>query len=283
MNWAGQTVMITGASSGIGAGFATALAARGADLVLVARSEDVLTHTARRLRAAYGIRAEVVVQDLTAPGAADIVRAATDQRGLTVDALINNAGFASAGRLHEVPAERVSTEVALDVSALVDLTTAYLPGMVARRRGAIVNVASIAAFQPTPYMAVYGASKAFVLSFSQALRQENRGTGVRVTAVCPGPVDTGFFGVVGTSEARVGRTRPVTYVVARALRAVERNRPVVTPGPENAWVPLASRLMPRRLVAAVTAHSLRGAAASPSAAQVPTAGAVTAGYPATDH
>ncbi|GAB1689227.1 SDR family NAD(P)-dependent oxidoreductase [Krasilnikovia sp. M28-CT-15] len=283
MNWRGQTVMITGASSGIGAGFAEALAARGADLVLAARSADVLHHTARRLRAAHGVRIEVVVQDLTAPGAAAAVRAATDQHGLTVDALINNAGFASAGKFHEVPADRVHTEVALDVSALVDLTTAYLPGMVERRRGAIVNVASIAAFQPTPYMAVYGAAKAFVLSFSQALWQEYRRAGVRVTAVCPGPVDTGFLGVVGTPEVRVGRPRPVGYVVARTLRAVERNRPVVTPGPENAWVPLVSRLLPRRLVATVTGRSLRGAADAPSAERVPTAGALTAGFPATEH
>jgi uncharacterized protein len=273
MDWTGQVAMVTGASSGLGEGFAEALARRGADLVLVARSADVLERTAEKLRAAHGVRVDVVVQDLTAPDAARAIRAETDRRGIRVDALVNNAGFASAGHLHQVPAERLHREVTLDVSALVDLTTAYLPDMVARRRGVILNVASIAAYQPTPYMAVYGAAKAFVLSFGQALWQEYRREGIRVSTVCPGPVDTGFLGVVGTRDARVGRPRPIGYVVERALRAVERNRPVVTPGPENAWIPAVGRLLPRRLMLAASGRRLRGAAGSPSSAHVPVAGA----------
>jgi uncharacterized protein len=265
MNWAGRTALVTGASSGLGERFAEALAQRGTDLVLVARRGDVLAETAARLRASHGVQVEVVVQDLTAPGAAAAVKAATDRLGRRIDVLVNNAGFASAGRVHEVPAQRLHREVALDVQALVDLTTAYLPGMVERGHGAILNVASIAAFQPTPYMAVYGAAKAFVLSFSQALWAEYRRAGIAATVVCPGPVDTGFLATVGTDAVRVGRPRPAAYVVERALRALERNRPVVLPGPENAWIPLLTKLMPRRFVVSATARSLRGGAASPSA------------------
>lgn len=217
------------------------------------------------------MRVDVIAQDLTTPTAAAEVRAETDRRGIRVDILVNNAGFASAGRFHEIPADRLHQEVALDVSALVDLTAAYLPDLTIRSQGRIINVASTVAYQPTPFLAVYGAAKAFVLSFSQALREECRGLGVKVTVVCPGPVDTGFLDVVGTREARVGRARPISFVVERALRAAERNRPVITPGLENALVPVAARLLPRWLVVRATGRGLRGTTRSPSPASIATA------------
>jgi short-subunit dehydrogenase len=233
MDYRGKTALVTGASSGLGVAFAEALAARGADLVLVARSTDALVALADRLRAAHGVRAEVISQDLTAPDAAAAVRTETDRLGLAIDLLVNNAGFGSAGRFDEMPAERSQREIALNVGAVVGLTHAYLPDMAARRSGGILNVASISAYQPTPYMSVYGAAKAFTLSFSEALWQEYRGLGVDVVALTPGPVKTNFFDVVGSHAAMVGRPLSPEEVVAAALRGLERRRRTVAPGRQN--------------------------------------------------
>jgi short-subunit dehydrogenase len=211
VEYRGKTALVTGASSGIGTAFAEALAGRGCDLVLVARSAGALAVLAQRLRSEHGVRVETLAQDLTAPGAAQAVQQETDRLGLGVNILVNNAGFGSVGRFDTIAAQRSAREVALDVAAVVELAHAFLPGMVARGEGAVVNVASTAAFQPVPYMSVYGASKAFVLSFSQALWAEYRSLGVRVLALCPGPVDTNFFAVAGTREvgkrAAVGRPK----------------------------------------------------------------------------
>jgi short-subunit dehydrogenase len=266
MEYRGRTALVTGASSGIGARFAEALAGRGADLVLVARSADVLERSAARLAAAHGVRVVAIPADLTVPGAgAEVVARATELAPgatvniATVNILVNNAGLGSAGRLHEVAAERSRREVALDVAAVVDLTRACLPHMVARGTGAIVNVASIAAFQPAPYMAVYAASKAFVLSFSQALTAEYRPLGVHVLAVNPGPVRTRFTEVVGTRQVMVGRAWEPRAVVDAALRALDRNRSTVTPGRRNAAVPYLARLLPRPVTLAIAERMLRRA------------------------
>lgn len=256
MDYRGSTALVTGASSGIGTALAEALAARGADVVLVARSTDTLDAIAADLRRRHGVRAEVVTADLTEPDAAERIRAEVDRRGLAVDILVNNAGFGSAGTFHRVPAERSRREVALDVTAVVDLTHQFLPDMADRRRGAVLNVASTAAYQPVPNMAVYGASKAFVLSFSEALWVEYRRLGVRVAAVCPGPVNTAFFDQLGTDRAQVGQLRTPAQVAVAALRALDRGRPRVTPGLVNAAVPMLSRLLPRRVLLGVTARLL---------------------------
>jgi hypothetical protein len=262
MLYRGKTALITGASSGIGAAFAEALAARGCDIVLVARSSGALTTLADRLKSRHGVQTTVITQDLAAPMAAETVREATDWLGLRVDILVNSAGFGSAGEFHTIADGRVVHEVAVDVVALVELTHAYLPDMVARRDGAVVNVASTAAFQPLPYLAVYGASKAFVLSFSQALWAEYRARGVRVLAVCPGPVKTNFLTAMGSAEAgrRSGLGRPSTpqAVVDAALRALDRGRFTVTPGLANAALPVLGRLLPRRLQLAVAERLYRG-------------------------
>jgi short-subunit dehydrogenase len=261
VEYRGKTALVTGASSGIGTAFAEALAGRGCDLVLVARSAGALAVLAQRLRSEHGVRVETLAQDLTAPGAAQAVQQETDRLGLGVNILVNNAGFGSVGRFDTIAAQRSAREVALDVAAVVELAHAFLPSMAGRGEGAVVNVASTAAFQPVPYMSVYGASKAFVFSFSQALWAEYRSLGVRVLALCPGPVDTNFFAVAGTREvgkrAAVGRPKTPEAVVRAALRALDRNRFMVTPGLANAALPALNRLLPRHLLLAVAERLYR--------------------------
>jgi short-subunit dehydrogenase len=255
--YAGKTALITGASSGIGAAFARALAAQGTHLILVARSEAKLRDLATDLAAQHAIRTEALPCDLSRPEAAQQVFAATQQRGLPVDLLINNAGFATYGAFDRLDAEREQREILLNVAAVVDLTHRFLPAMLARGSGAIVNVASTSAFQPTPYMAVYGASKAFVLSFSEALWAEYRSKGIRVLALCPGPTSTDFFTVVGTEDASFGAKETPEKVVQVALRALQRGRPSVISGRMN-WLQANSvRLAPRALVVSMGARLMR--------------------------
>jgi short-subunit dehydrogenase len=255
--YAGKTALITGASSGIGAAFARALAAQGAHLILVARSEGKLRDLATGLAAQHAIRTEALPCDLSRPEAGQQVFAATQQRGLPVDILINNAGFATYGAFDRLDAERERQEILLNVATLVDLTHRFLPPMLARGSGSVVNVASTSAFQPTPYMAVYGASKAFVLSFSEALWGEYRGKGIRVLALCPGPTSTDFFTVVGTEDASFGAKETPEKVAQVALRALQRGRPSVISGHMN-WLQANSvRFAPRALVASMGARLMR--------------------------
>ncbi|WP_405387960.1 SDR family oxidoreductase [Streptomyces sp. NBC_01102] len=253
-----SAALVTGASSGLGAEFAAQLAARGHDLVLVARSEDRLTALAERLTSEHGIRAHVLVQDLAEPDAARRIADRLTARGLGVDLLVNNAGFGTCGRFEDIDPGRDHDQLMVNVVALVDLTHALLPGMLERGTGAVVNVASTAAFQPSPYFAVYSAAKGFVLNFGLALRQEYRGRGIRVLTLCPGPVDTPFFEAIGTRKAAVnGSMTTPEPVVRSALRALDRDRGYVTPGLGNA---LAAHLLPRRprtLVAAVAERVTR--------------------------
>ncbi|OJF10527.1 SDR family NAD(P)-dependent oxidoreductase [Couchioplanes caeruleus] len=246
----GQTALITGASSGIGAAYAREFAARGADLVLVARSEDAMHRLADELRGAHGRRIEIVPADLAEPGAADRVAARVAALGIDVDLLVNNAGFGMHGDFVAGDAGRLTAQIQLNCVALVDLTRRFLPGMVARGRGAVVNVASTAAFQPVPHMAVYGATKAFVLSFSEALYAEARPAGVKVLAICPGPTETPFFDVAG-EDAAVGKKRTPQQVVATTLSALEKSRPSRVDGLANAVLAVATRWAPRRLVISI--------------------------------
>src|SRR6266480_269080 len=253
--YTGKTALITGASSGIGAAFATRLAAAGTHLILVARSEEKLRALASQLAKQHPIRAEVIVADLSRVGAALTVFEETQQRGLTVDILINNAAFGTFGQFDTLDAEREQQEILLNVATLVDLTHHFLPVMVARRQGAIINVASRAAFQPCPYMAVYGASKAFVLSFSEALWGEYRTKGVRILAVCPGETATEFFHVVGNGyDTPLGNVETLEKVVRVALRALGQGRPSVISGRQNALTANLSRFVPRGLVVRMMAQ-----------------------------
>ncbi|GAA1542664.1 SDR family NAD(P)-dependent oxidoreductase [Actinomadura kijaniata] len=252
------TALVTGASSGLGEEFATQLAARGNDLVLLARSGDRLVALAERLSAEHGVRAHVLVQDLSEPDAGRRVGAELARRGLHVDLLVNNAGFGTCGRFEDIPGERDHDQLMVNVVALVDLTHELLPGMLRRGGGSIVNVASTAAFQPAPYFAVYASTKTFVLNFGLALRQEYRKRGIRVLTLCPGPVETGFFDTIGTRKAAVtGSMTAPRPVVSAALRALDRDRAYVTPGLGNA---LGAHLTPRRprtLVAAIAERVTR--------------------------
>ena len=247
--YTGKTALITGASSGIGATFARTLAAQGAHVVLVARSEDKLRDLATTLATQYTIRADVLTADLSHPEAGQKLFAATQQLGLPIDMLINNAGFGTHGPFDSLDPERERQEIMLNVAAVVDLTHRFLPAMLARRSGSIINVASTAAFQPTPYMAVYGASKAFVLSFSEALWAEYRGEGIRVLALCPGATSTDFFNVVGTEDAAFGSRETPEKVVQVAFQALERGRPSVISGRRNVLMANSVRFVPRGMVA----------------------------------
>jgi uncharacterized protein len=252
MTYTGRTALVTGASSGIGAAFARELAARGCDLVLVARREERLDALAAEIRSAHGRTAHVVPADLARPGAAAAVRARTDELGLQVDLLVNNAGFGTYGPFETIDPARDRDLVQVGVATVVELTHAYLPGMVERAGGAIVNVSSAGAFQPLPYQAAYAASKAFVQSFSEALWAENHDRGVRVVACCPAATDTEYFDVLGNDEeARFGPKRPAAGVVAATLRALDANRPTVIVGMRwKATAPMP-RLLPRATMARI--------------------------------
>lgn len=248
-----KTALITGASAGIGAAFAQELASRHYNLVLVARSADKLEHLKSTLQEKHKIQVDYIVQDLTAPQAAQAVYDNVANKTITIDLLINNAGFGNYGDFAEQDDEQQVKMVQLNILALVDLTQKFLPGMRERQSGGIINLASTAAFQPIPYFSVYAASKAFVLSFSEALWSENRKHGVRILAVCPGPTDTEFFqeaefpNVVINSMAK-------TYlspqeVVCAALQALEKNKSHVVPGNIRQKIQVnMPRFFPRELV-----------------------------------
>lgn len=246
MDLTGQTALVTGASAGIGAEFARQLAASGADLVLVARRADRLEGLAEELRARHHVQATAISADLAREGASQSLAAELAARALTIDVLVNNAGFATHGNLVDEDPARIRDEMALNVVTVVELTRLLLPGMLQRDRGIVVNVASTGAFQPVPTMAVYGATKAFVLSFTEALWGELEGTGVRALALCPGATETEFFDVVG-ADAQVGPTRmPVADVVRQALAGVEKGRPSVVTGARNAVGARLPRVLTRR-------------------------------------
>jgi uncharacterized protein len=258
-NYAGKTALITGASSGIGEAFAHILAARGMNLVLVARSAEKLRALAQALSAQHSIRAEVVPADLSREGAAQEVYRRTQELGVSVDLLVNNAGFGTYGCFDTLAPEREHEEIMLNVTALVDLTHAFLPAMVERKEGSVINVASIAAFQPVPYQAVYGATKEFVLSFSLALWAEYRKLGVRVVALCPGPTATNFFTVLGADDVpRLGGSmHSPEAVVMTGLRALEQGRPYAVEGRRNAFGAQVTHMTPLALTARVFERVMR--------------------------
>lgn len=250
--------VITGASSGLGAIFADQLAQRGHSLVLAGRDETRLKAVAQRING----DAELVVGDLgTDEGTDDLIARLA---GKDVDILVNNAGFGTYGPFAEVDAHREHELVAVNVDALVRLTHAVLPGMLARGRGGILNVASTIAFQPGPYQATYGASKAFVLSLSQALWAETRKTGVTVTALCPGATRTGFVDALGEDVSHTAVYRRLAApepVVAAGLKALDKGRAVVVPGWRNRFTSTFSRMGPSSISARVAGRMLHPAKA----------------------
>ncbi len=251
-----HTALITGASGGIGESLARQIAAHHIDVILMARTRLKLETLAHELHTAHGIQATVIAQDLTAPDAAERIEAQVLAQGLTVDFLINNAGFASYGEFHTLPREHELNLIQVNITALTNLTHRFLPGMVKRRRGRVLNVASTAAFLPGPLMAVYYASKAYVLSFSEALNEELRGTGVHVTALCPGPVQTGFQDRAKMQDSRlIAGKNPLLApmmdadtVAREGLQAMFAGQAVRVVGPMNTIQTLLPRLLPRSVV-----------------------------------
>jgi len=248
--------LVTGASMGIGEAFADALAARGHDLALAARSSDALERIAERLRAAHGVAIEIVPVDLSDVANVEPLVARTEARFGRIDLLVNNAGFGAHGRFATLDAARQLEMIRLNVESLVALAHRVLPGLLARRSGGIINVGSTAAFQPVPYMAVYGATKAFVLSFSEALHEEYRSHGVTVLALNPGQTSTNFFKVSG-EDGRVGTARTSQQVVETGLRALARRRSYVIDGTQNRILAFSPRLIPRELIARISGQLLK--------------------------
>ncbi|BAY79577.1 short-chain dehydrogenase/reductase SDR (plasmid) [Nostoc linckia NIES-25] len=256
-----STALITGASSGIGKAFAQELAARKQNLVLVARSEDKLNQLAKELKEKYKVQVDVIAKDLTEANAAAGVFDATKTKGLTIDLLINNAGFGCYGDFAESDGERQVKIVQLNILALVDLTHKFLPIMRQRRSGSIINVSSITGFQPIPYLSVYAASKAFILSFSEALWAENRQYGVRVLVTCPGPIETNFFAEANFPPALAGSTEKVyssEEVVRESLKALEEWQPTVIIGDVATQIrSILARLVPRKVLLNILAKRFK--------------------------
>lgn len=252
-----NTTLITGASSGIGEVFARKLAARGRNVLLVARSEDKLITLCNELGRSNSIRAQYVALDLSKPESAARLFEEAQQRGLFVDMLINNAGFGSMGQFSKLDLGRELNMIDLNIKSLVELTHLFLPPMIERRQGMIINVASTAAFQPVPFMATYAATKAFVLSFSEALWEENRAHGIKVMALCPGVTETNFFEAARGHKppARVSQTPE--EVVDTALRGLAHGRSHIISGWTNFLMTQSERLVPRSLITRVAGRMMR--------------------------
>ncbi|HXX30425.1 MAG TPA: SDR family oxidoreductase [Myxococcaceae bacterium] len=254
-----ETVLVTGASSGIGAELARAFARGGSSLVLSARSVDRLEALAAELRQKHGTAVAILPADLAvADGASRLVERLTELR-LQIDVLVNNAGYAGFGPFAETDWAHEAGMLQLNVVSLTDLTKRLLPGMVARKRGGLLNLASTAAFQPGPLMAVYYATKAYVLSFSEALAEELRGTGVTVTALCPGATASGFQARAHMEESRLvkGKRLMDAATVAQAgYDGFRRGRRVVIPGLSNRLLAQSVRFTPRRLVTRIV-HNMQ--------------------------
>jgi len=255
--------LITGASSGIGEAFARKLAARGHNLLLVARSEDKLITLCNELGRSQRIRAQFVAMDLTDEGAPQRLFEETVKRELQVDFLINNAGFGSMGDFAKLDLDQELRIIDLNIHALVNLTHRFLQPMRDRKSGRIINVASTAAFQPVPFMATYAATKAFVLSFTEALWEENRPYGIRMMALCPGVTDTNFFAASHMQRPPARTSQTPDQVVDTALRAFKRGKSSVIYGWANLFMAESERALPRKLVlrtvgAIMRSHSEKG-------------------------
>jgi short-subunit dehydrogenase len=247
----GRTALVTGASGGIGAELAKVFAAHEFNLVLVARTEEKLLALGEGLSAQHDIRCTSIPADLALPESPARVVADLAKLEIDVDVLVNNAGFAAYGKFQEIDLDEQLRMIRVNIATLTELTHRLLPGMLARRRGKILNLASTAAFIPGPLMATYYATKAYVLSFSEALNNELSGTGVTVTALCPGPTSSGFQARAQMEDSRLVRGREIldAATVAQAGYAgLMRGRPVVIPGASNRLIPLIPRLLPRRII-----------------------------------
>lgn len=250
--------LITGASSGIGEVFARRLAARGRNVLLVARSEEKLGTLCNELGRSNSIRAQHVALDLSLPESPARLFEETEKRGLSIDLLVNNAGFGSFGDFAKADQARELNMIDLNVKALVELTYRFLQPMRERKQGAIINVASTAAFQGVPFMATYAATKAFVLSFSEALWEENRSHGIKVMALCPGVTETNFFEAAHGQKPPARASQTPEEVVDTALRGLARGKSHIISGWINRAMTESERLVPRSLVTRMAGRMMRG-------------------------
>ena len=251
-----ETVLVTGASSGIGLELAKCFAADKSNLVLIARNTGAMETLAAELRREHKIEIHVIGADLTQPESPQKIFDDLKGRGVTVDVLVNNAGFGLHGGFAELPLARQLEIVQVNVTALVALTGLFLPGMVQRRRGGILNVSSVAAFLPGPYMAIYYASKAFVQSFSEALFEELRDTGVSVTSLCPGPTESNFSQVARSYQSRQMQASKMSSaeVAVAGHRAFREGRCVDVPGAKNRLLVQLTKIIPRSTIRKGVGH-----------------------------
>jgi short-subunit dehydrogenase len=268
--YAERWALVTGASSGIGAEFARLLAARGMHLVLVARRMDRLNDLAAELHAKHRARCELISSDLSDPREPAAVCEQIAQRGITIELLVNNAGFAVVGEVEKTDTDRIEQMLRLNVMTVTDFTYRFLPGMLARGHGAILNLSSVAAFQPVAYMAAYAASKAYILNFTEALWAEVRDRGVTLMAVCPGTTRTELFDVAGVPGWLNRRPSHSAERVARgALRALEKRKQCYIPGWRNYLLTMLVRMAPRKVVVRESMRYFRpGRSSTPSDPEV---------------
>jgi len=257
MNLENKTALITGSSGGIGEDFAVAFAKRKVNLVLVARRVDKLAQLRTRLlEISPGITVDVIPADLAVPGSAEALAAQVTELGRSIDILINNAGVGNHGDFVTQGVVENAAQIQLNCVTLTELTGLFLPAMTKAGRGLVINVASTAAFQPTPGMAVYGATKAFVLSFTEALWQETKSTGVRVFALCPAATETEFFARTGEEFLTSGR-QTSQQVVDTAMAAIDKSGPTVISGLKNAVLASAYRYTPKKILLAVSQQIMK--------------------------
>ena len=257
---AGRRALITGASSGIGAEFARQLAGRGADLILVARSIDKLDALAASLRATHNVDILTVKLDLSAPDASERLSRIVAENDLHVDFLVNNAGASGVGPAAEMDPDDTATVVNLNIKAIMENTIRFLPAMITKGGGVIINIAGTGAFQPAPYMAARTASAAFVLSFTQAVSAENAKNGVRVFALCPGPTETPMTSGL---ESPLGKMRTPADVVATALKALDSHQASVIDGRLNAFVARVGSRLPESMILSLAARIMKRTIVSP--------------------
>lgn len=245
-----ETVLITGASSGIGLELARSFARDGSRLILVARNTAALETLAEELRRENKIEVMVLTADLSKPETPKRIFEELSSKKIGVDVLVNNAGFGAIGVFEQWPSKWLTEMVQVNVTALTELTRLFLPGMIERRRGGVLNVGSVAGFVAGPGMTVYYATKAFVLSFSEALAEEARGTGVTVTVLCPGPTPTNFGTVAGSPNAKLFRVpgTPASKVAGDGHKAFRKGQTICISGIQNTFLVFLIRLLPRALV-----------------------------------
>jgi len=255
--WKGKWALVTGASAGIGKALAEELAKGGTNLVLTARREDRLRSIAQELSERHNIRSETFVADLTQPSAPDAVFQFTQQKGLAIDLLVNNAGFGQYGELHSADTDRLLQMIQVNCTAVLHLTRLFIPAMVARRNGDVLIVASTAAFQAVPYISTYAATKVFNLFLAEGLAEELQPYGVRVCALCPGTTTSEFHEIAGHPAHSKGRQQSAETVARNGLKALASGKSYVISGLANYLGAHGERLVPRRFVTRVAAKMFR--------------------------